>query len=118
MVLFLLSCSVLKRDTLLPGVLGAVAGSVWITMLAARRYARSQISLRRSISQDQVELKKKKKNPVNEVVTSGALTFTGGEANKVGALSLHPGNKLTIWVTSCYSQAWRFWVVAFCIVVV
>lgn len=37
MVLFLLSCSVLNRDTLLPGVLAAVAGSVWITMLAAGR---------------------------------------------------------------------------------
>jgi len=37
MVLFLLSCSVLKRDALLPGVLVAVLGSVWITMLAANK---------------------------------------------------------------------------------
>lgn len=36
-VLFLLSCSALKRDTLFPGELDPVAGSVWITMLAARR---------------------------------------------------------------------------------
>lgn len=50
--------------------------------------------------------------------TSGALSFIGGEADEVRALCLHPGDELTVRVTTCCSQAWRFWVIALWIIVV
>lgn len=50
--------------------------------------------------------------------TSGALAFAGREADEVGALRLHPGNELTVRVTTCLCQARGFWVVAFWVVVI
>lgn len=43
--LFLLCCSELKQDMLLPGALAGVAGSVWITILAAEVAKRNVISI-------------------------------------------------------------------------
>lgn len=50
--------------------------------------------------------------------TSGALPFTGGEADEVRALGLHPGNELTVRVTTCCSQSWGFWVITLWIIVI
>lgn len=52
------------------------------------------------------------------VVTSGALSFAGGEADEVGSLRLHPGNELTVRVTTCCSQARGFWVIALWIIII
>ena len=52
------------------------------------------------------------------LATSGSLSFVGGEADEVGALGLHPGNELTVLVTTCCRQGWGFWVVALRIIVI
>lgn len=52
------------------------------------------------------------------LVTSGALSFVGGEADEVGALRVHPGNELTVRVTTGGSQGRGFWVIALWVIVI